>query len=1101
MMSQFNIKSIVLASCMLAFCFSAMAQVRRVTMTANNITVKTAMAKLKKQTGYSFVFDANTIKNLKRRINISAHNAPVSDVVAQILQGEDVEYVISGTTIAVKKKAVQRPSTKEKPNPAVNGHQIKITGRVVDEKGEPIIGATVTVKGTHLATITDVDGNFSLDATPGNELTISYIGYASIMTQPEKDMYVILKPDIKVLSDVVVVGYGTQNRQAITGAIAKADLDTYNIVPTNNIMETLKGTIPGLNIGGINSAGAVGSYSIRGQNSTSGNTPLIVVDGAIYSGSLADISSDDIESFSVLKDASAAAVYGSRSANGVILIQTKRGRSKDGKPVFNANISYGISNELKRPKLYDAKGYLQRILDIRTANGQEADPGKITMYLQPIEQKNYEATSDHQATITDPYSLFSQNAFAFKSNLSVSNSTDKFNYYISANITNQHGVVLNDNYKNFAGRINVSSNLTSWLTTGIKTFFSYRDYSGSTPDMVQVCHTSPYASMKDENGNYLEFPQTTTSFESPYWSMETANLEKYYNLDAIFDMTVKCPWIKGLSYTMTFSNNLRFSRDYYFYDENTTNGIGKNGVGDRRHGKNYNTLLDNIIKYNNTFANKHNIDITLLYSRERNTYDSTEAYAEDFDNTVLGYNSLEDGKIQKTYSGAGSSADIGYMARGTYTYNHKYSVTGTVRRDGCSAFSKNKKWGTFASGGLNWNITKEDFMKHADFIDNLAVRLSYGSNGNQSISPYSTLAKVSTDKYIYAGQDKYAITQYISSFALDNLGWEKTTGTNVGLDFSLFGERLSGSIDAYITNTKDLLFNLSIPYISGKSSIKSNIGKIRNKGLEISLHSLNVKGKTFSWDSDFAFSLNRNKVVTILGEDNDGDGKEDDLISSGYFIGRSLGTIYTYRVIGMWQQSDEDDGTIMQGMRPGDYKLEDVDGDGKITSVKDRQFIGKTNPNFRWSLTNTFHYKELSLMVYINSIWGGNGYYLSGSNTPYRDGYCNNYNINHYVYDYWTPTNTDAIYPRPDYNKNARYKGTKYFDRSFIKLQKLALSYDLTKVAKTVGLNKTVVTLSADNLLTFAPHWHGLDPETNQGLVDSAVPSIRTYLMTLMFNF
>ncbi len=441
------------------------------------------------------------------------------------------------------------------------------------------------------------------------------------------------------------------------------------------------------------------------------------------------------------------------------------------------------------------------------------------------------------------------------------------------------------------------------------------------------------------------------------------------------------------------------------------------------------------------------------------------------------------------------------MARGTYTFDGRYSITGTVRRDGCSAFSINRKWATFASGGLNWNISNESFMKDVEPINNLALRVSYGSNGNQSIDPYSTLAKVGTNKYIFAGDPSYSITQGISSFALNDLGWEKTTGFNAGVDFSLLKNRLSGTVDAYFTNTTDLLFSLSLPSVSGKTSMLSNLGKIRNKGVEIGLHSVNIESKDFRWTSDFAFSLNRNKVVTIYGEDNDGDGKEDDLISSGYFIGKTLGTIYNYKVNGMWQQKDVDNGTIMEGMRPGDYKLEDVDGDGKISSDKDRQFLGTSKENFRWSLTNTFDYKGFSLMIYINSIWGGNGYFLSGNNTPYYDEYINSGAHNRTVFDYWTPQNTGAKYPRLDYNSNARYKGTKYMDRSFIKLQKVALSYDLSPYVKPFGFNNMRLSLSADNLFTFAPHWDGLDPETDSGLKISSSPSIRTYQMTLLFNF
>ncbi|MCK5023541.1 MAG: TonB-dependent receptor, partial [Candidatus Aenigmarchaeota archaeon] len=569
---------------------------------------------------------------------------------------------------------------------------------------------------------------------------------------------------------------------------------------------------------------------------------------------------------------------------------------------------------------------------------------------------------------------------------------------------------------------------------------------------------------------------------------------------------IKVPKVKGLTYTVNFSNSLRWNERNYFFNENTIDGKGKNGKGQRSYGRSISTLFDNIVKYNRNFADKHNVNVTLLYSREKYANETMSAYAEDFDNTILLDYKLEDGKTQIASTGGGRSFSIGQMARATYTFDNKYSLTGTVRRDGFSAFSKNKKWGIFTSAGLNWNISKESFIENIDAINDLALRVSYGSNGNQSISRYQTLAKVGTSKYIFAGDPSYTVTQAISSFALDDLGWEKTTGLNLGLDFGIIDRRISGSVDAYQTKTTDLLFGLSLPRASGKSSILSNLGEIQNKGIEINLHTLNVQKQDFEWTSDFAFSLNRNKVVTIYGEDNDEDGVEDDLISAGYFIGKSLGTIYTYKVIGMYQQEDVDNGTIMDGMRPGDYILEDLPDengelDGKISSTNDRQFIGNSKENFRWSWTNTFKYNNFTLMAYLYSIWGGNGYFLSGNNTPYYDGYANRADLNRPVYDYWTPTNTDAMFPRTDYKSKAAYRGTKYFDRSFIKLQKLALSYNLTDIVKPIGIQGMRATVSADNLFTYAPHWVGLDPETGQGLKDNASPSIRTYLFSLSFNF
>ncbi|WFE86999.1 TonB-dependent receptor [Parabacteroides chongii] len=1071
---------------------SVYAQAEKLDLSVTNKSLKQFITQVEKETDYTFMLDQTVDQNQK--ITVKGQQESLETILTKAFAGKPVTFEIVGKQIILKL-----------PRTTQSGQTKKITGTIKDENGEAVIGANVSVKGTTTGTITDIDGNFSLEAQQGATLLISYIGYETQeITVGSQSVYSIrLSEDSQALDEVVVIGYGTQNRQAITGSITKADIDTYRDVPTNNIMETIKGSVPGLNVGGVNKAGNVAGFSIRGQNSTrdGGNNPLIVLDGAIYDGSLADIPSEDIENFTVLKDASAAAVYGSRSANGVILIQTKRGRSKSSKPEFNVNLSYGISNELKRLKVYDAPGYLQHILDVRQANGLDADPAKIDLYLQAEESKNYNATPDHQPTFSDPYELFRQNAYNLKANVSVSNSSEFASYYISAAMTDQKGVVLNDRYKNFSGRVNIDSNLTSWLKVGVKTNYSIRDYSGSTPSMEKAAQFSPYASLYDEEGRYLQFPQTTTSFQSPFWSMRTDDTEKYNILGAILNGKITVPWVKGLTYEMVYSNTLRWSQKNYFYDEYTTEGQGKNGKGERKNENNYSMLLDNMIKYNNTFNQKHNVDVTLLYSRERRTWDDMTSYAENFDNTVLGDNKLEDGKKQTVNTGAGESGAIAWMARGTYTFDGRYSLTGTVRRDGCSAFSINRKWATFASGGLNWNITNESFMKDVKAIDNLSLRVSYGSNGNQSIDSYSTLAKVGTNKYIFAGDPSYSITQGISSFALNDLGWEKTTGANFGVDFSVLNNRLSGSVDAYFTNTTDLLFSLALPSVSGKTSILSNLGKIKNKGVEIGLHSVNIETKDFSWTSDFAFSLNRNKVATIYGEDNDGDGKEDDLISSGYFIGKTLGTIYNYKVNGMWQQSDVDNGTIMEGMRPGDYKLEDVDGDGKISSDKDRQFLGTSKENFRWSLTNTLSYKDFSLMVYINSIWGGNGYFLSGNNTPYTDEYVNSAAHNRTVYDYWTPENTNAKYPRPDYQANARYKGTKYVDRSFIKLQKIALSYDLSRLVKPYGFNNMRLSLSADNLFTFAPHWDGLDPETDSGLKITAFPSIRTYQMTLMFNF
>ena len=576
--------------------------------------------------------------------------------------------------------------------------------------------------------------------------------------------------------------------------------------------------------------------------------------------------------------------------------------------------------------------------------------------------------------------------------------------------------------------------------------------------------------------------------------MATDDVKKRNNLNGIVTATVKAPWVEGLSYTSTLSNTVRWENDNQFWDKNTTNGAAINGRGSREARNYHNLLWDNMLKFNRIFVEKHFVDVTLLFSQEKYAYERVRANAQDFDNSILGTYRLQSGKTQTVETDGSESESIGLMARANYTYNNKYSLTGTIRRDGYSAFSKNKKYGTFPSVGVNWNISRENFMEDISFIDNLAVRATYGSNGNQSIGLYQTLARIANDRFLY--DNTSVITQYISTLATDDLGWESTTGLNLGLEFGLISGRINGTIELYRTKTNDLLFSMNLPRMSGMSSITANVGEIQNRGIEIMLNTLNVDCGDFKWYSNFAFSLNRNKVVSITGEKGP-DGKEVDLISSNYFIGKSLSAIYNYKVLGMYQQGDAN---IMQGWRPGEYILEDLNNDGQITSDQDRQILGYQKENFRWSLTNSFHYKGLSLMVYLYSIWGGNGWYLSNNNYP-NNNYAARADINHPVYDYWTPRNTGAFFQRPDYGRTGAVSAYKTIDRSFIKLQKISLTYDVGQWMKSWKVNDLTLGVSADNLYTFAPHWIGLDPETNQGTTDGAVPSIRTINLSLSFKF
>ena len=504
----------IAALCLTCFLSAANAnslysQSARLSIEMNNVSIEDVLNKIEENSEFHFIYN-NELVNVDRKVNVKFDNETIESILKKVFKSTNVEYKVNEKQIILRPKEMDIVAKVQQEQKTVKG--------VVSDQFGPIAGANVSIQGTTVGTITDMDGNFTIEVPENATLQISFIGYNTcfVKVAGQSNLNVTLTEDTQKLDEVVVIGYGTQNRQAITGSIAKAKLETYSIVPTNNVLETIKGSMPGLNVGGTNTAGGTPSFSIRGQNSTrnsaedNGNQPLVVLDGAIYNGSLADIPSDDIESFTVLKDASAAAVYGSRSANGVILIQTKRGRSEGGKPSFNVNLSYGISNELKRLEVYDAPGYLQRMLDIRSLNGMEADASKIPYYLEEEEKRNYEATSDHRPTLKDPYDMFRQNAYDLKANVSISNSSELASYYISANMTDQKGVLMNDDYKNFSGRVNIDTHLTDWLKIGVKSNYSIRDYSGSAPSMEQAT-TQPEAFSGRPSRRYSDGFDTSSS--------------------------------------------------------------------------------------------------------------------------------------------------------------------------------------------------------------------------------------------------------------------------------------------------------------------------------------------------------------------------------------------------------------------------------------------------------------------------------------------------------------------------------------------------------------------------------------------------------------
>lgn len=943
-----------------------------------------------------------------------------------------------------------------------------VSGVVKDQSGETVIGASVREKGTDNGTITDLDGKFTLSVAPDAVLQITYIGYVTqeVKALVGQTLQVTLKEDAKALDEVVVVGYGTMKKSDLTGAVMRADLKTLKRAPNSNVLQSLQGIVPGLNVGQVTSAGASPNISIRGTNTLGGNTDvLIILDGVIYTSSLSSINPDDIESIDVLKDASSTAVYGAQAANGVILITTKKGA--EGKPQVNVSSSYTFSNPTHNYRPMNREEYLDHVRDLYYSEAFLApDYTKPNPDFDLAAKLPDSALRDENGNVSpydyDWWEEGTQSGYLFENRISISGGSKSVNYMLSYANTAQEGFIINDRFKRNSVRLNVNAELASWWKVGVQTFGAFVNQDGAEPDLGTLIHQSPLIEPYDAEGNLKPYPFNTLD-TNPFMGSDIDDHERHNYFFANISSEIKLP-LKGLVYRVNFGNNYRIDNHF----RSNKYGYSLQGEAYKNHQEYYDYTIDNILAYNNTFG-VHNVDVTLLYGASERKQNSTDAKGQGFSRLTLGYNSLEQATKQYISSGAWHEALCYQMARVGYRLMNRYLLTATVRRDGFSGFAKDNKYATFPSVALGWILSEEPFFK-VPWVNYLKLRGGYGISGNLT-SRYKSLSNVKSEiRYIFGDGGVPVIGQEVSSLGNNGLKWEKTYGVNFGLDFSLFGQRLTGSLEYYSTTTKDLLFNVVLPQITGFSDMASNVGKIRNKGFELSLTSRNIDTRNFKWSTTFNFSTNSNKILTLTGQDADGDGREDDNIASNLFIGQPISAVYGYRVDGIYQLGDD----IPEGFHPGNYHIVDTDEDGDITP-DDRVILGRKDPAFRFGIMNTLEYRNFTLSFFINSVQGGkNGYLGENSSSMVRDD--NNLRWNHLsAYDYWSPRNPDGIYARS--MSSPTITPTVFEKRNFVRLQDISLSYSFPdEWVKKVGLSNANLYFSGKNLLTFTK-WHGWDPE------------------------
>ena len=1091
---------------------TVLSQTSALTLNVKQTKVEEILLQIENQSNYVFLYNKDLI-DVEKTATINVKSASVDEVLELLFEGSNVNYKLVGRQIVL--------------SPSYSIQQKKVTGKVTDSTGEPLPGVSISVKGTTNGTITSNEGTYELSKVEDSAtLVFSFVGMTSqeVKVQGKSVFNIVLEEETKGLDEVIVIGYGTAKRQDYSGSVSSVKMENSMVAlsPNMNALESLKGNVAGLNIGATNSAGGEPSMELRGQNSINGsNDPLIVLDGVIYLGSLSDINPNDIATYDVLKDAVSAAAYGSRSANGVIAITTKKG--KNGKPTITFNTSAGVQSWQNQPQMMKGAEWITVV----NARNKYADGS--TNWMKAGELANLAAGSE-----TDWLSKVTRTGVVQDYQVAISGAAQNVNYYFSTAYNSNKGIVVGDDFNRISLLGKINTTITSWMKVGLDASYSRRDYSGYSADIGAAETMSPYGVMyRDDKGNLEKYPYTQSAI-NPLWGVqdgtrENKDIRTNYRMNAyaVFD----APWVKGLSYRINLLTNLdrwfsgNFTNENYYikegeglarYEPATVVSLLASANGNLLNSKTSSYVFDNIVSYKNTFG-KHTIEATAVATRDYTKYEIINVTGSDFSangNTALGMWGLHKATVQKVdlfvntdangkQIGGFEKANIGYLGRASYSFGDKYFFTTSIRRDGSSAFGANKKWGNFAAFGAAWKVTNEEFLKSFDALNNLKLKLSWGQNGNQGVGPYATLSTIANGtsgdvRYEYSnagGKINYGL--YQNALGNSDLGWETTETWNTGFESTWLKNRISVDLDVYFSKTTDQIFTRTIPVMTGFKTILTSLGQINNAGVEFTVRTVNVKTKNLSWNSSLTFWKNNNKLVKLYGEDKNGDGKEDDDIANQLFIGKSLGAIYGYEQDGIVQSTDVDY-IALTGAAPGAPKYKDLDGVAGITAA-DRKILGYAKENFRLNMSNTVSYKNFELYAMVTGTFGGNNYFLKSNTAAYMTSGTGRFNDNMTSKPYWTPENKSNVYPSAYFAGDGRYQALQ--SRGFVRVQDVNLSYTFNQPwVKSAKISSLKLFFSAKNLATIT-NWFGGDPEIGNGVRENKSPVPSTYSIGANISF
>lgn len=1025
------------------------------------LTIEEVFEVVKKQTDYNFIYRSDLFVNVSS-INIKKGTIKVSELFNKCVSvaNFDVQFGQNGSIYI-----------KEKPKVVVNKiSQQLINGVVTDKNGVPLPGANIFEKGTSNGTTADFDGNFSISVSGADAiLVISYIGYTSkeVKSNTETILQIILDEDVANLDEVVIVGYGSQKKSDVISSVVTVKSEELNKTPSSDIGEMLRGKASGVLITTADSSpGSTSNIQIRGKRSiTGGNSPLVIVDGVQVS-SINDVGSNDIASMEILKDAAAQAIYGARASNGVILITTKRG--KEGKLTVQYNGYYGVQTVQEHFDVYSGEEFADyRREAFRADNNDVFLPDEAIFSdaeLQSIANGDY---IDWRKEILRVAPITNHS-------ISLSAGSENFKVYGGINYLNQQGVVKGTGYDRALVRLNADYNIKKWLKIGINSSWeiSNKNNPGSSNDqaqgnmLVRALSTSPLGQIYNEDGSYKIHPGDVQDSFNPLLDLIEVSNKTDIN-KTIMNVFLDVFPTEGLRYRFNASRTYLDSKNQVYNSSKSLIGInaGGNGKGFLDYANNEQWQLENIFTYDSNLKNdKHKLNLTFVQSLISSKQSNFFNVSTNFPNDNIGVFGLASAEINQPSLSASERKLLSFAGRAQYDFSGKYYVTASVRADGSSVFGANNKWGYFPAAALGWNLDKEDFILDSKVINVLKLRTSYGSVGNEGIEPYQSLSTANQFSYLFNGNKTFGVLpgEFLPN---PDLKWETTTTFNVALDYGLFDNKVNGSLEFYNSRTKDLLVDRALPGATGYTTIKTNIGEIENKGIELYLNFDIVDTEDFSLSTSLTYNRNKNKILSLYGIDGDGDGREDDDIENNWFIGQPIDVYYQFQNIGIWQEGDDIAGSNTPGLVPGDIRLYDRDSNDGLLNENDK-VITKKDPSWYGTFALNMNYKDFDFGMTFYNVNGRtienpflNNYWYGGSLRGILSGIKQNY---------WTPENPTGDRPRPKESNNREFLDFSGLqDASFFRLQNVTLGYSLpTKVLDKLKMQKLRLYITGQNLYT-----------------------------------